>query len=91
MESANRSGSEIANRGSRNGGGSPQTSAPPRSRVDIFRKDGSRAGYGTIDRNGSIDVFDKAGNRKGYGKTNRDGSIQFYDTDWQRTFELRER
>ena len=57
---------------------SPVSSAE--TRIDLYDREGRRAGYGVVDR-GRIDLFDQKSQRLGYGVVDQgSGRIDLYDT-----------
>ena len=63
------------------------TSAPAqdRTRVDLYRADGSREGYATIDeRTGRADFYDRSSRRTGYGQVDSTGRVERFDTQGRR-------
>lgn len=59
--------------------------AQDRTRVDLFKPDGSRQGYAIVDeRTGRVDVYDKDSRRTGYGVVQPDGRVDHYRIDGSR-------
>ena len=56
-----------------------------RTRIDLYRPDGSRSGYVTVDpQTGRVDTFDEKSRRTGWGRIERDGRIDLYNNDGTR-------
>ena len=59
--------------------------AQDRTRVDLYKPDGSREGYAILnEQTGRIDTYDKESRRTGYGVVQPDGRVDLYRPDGSR-------
>jgi len=59
--------------------------AQDRTRVDLFKPDGQRAGYAIVDReSGRVDFYDPSSRRTGYGQVDATGRVERFDLKGRR-------